>query len=129
MNYCIGLTKNFCTNLYLSVEVLFFKVSSTVAAPRAFNYAASDSWRLFLGLTGEGDVFLKAGGTLIRKDLDEGQELRISSGCLVGFSQGVDYDVRVIKGFQNVIAGGEGLFMTTLTGPGTVWLQGQPAQR
>ena len=42
-------------------------------------------------LTGEGDVFLKAGGTLIRRDLQEGEELRISSGCLVGFSDGVDY--------------------------------------
>lgn len=38
-------------------------------------------------------------------------------------------DVQVIKGFANVFAGGEGLFMTTLTGPGVVWLQGQPAQR
>lgn len=35
----------------------------------------------------------------------------------------------MIKGFANVFAGGEGLFMTTLTGPGVVWLQGQPAQR
>jgi uncharacterized protein (AIM24 family) len=42
-------------------------------------------------LTGEGDVFLKAGGTLIRHDLEPGEELRISSGCLVGFSEGVNY--------------------------------------
>ncbi|CAB9503132.1 Pfam:DUF124 [Seminavis robusta] len=81
------------------------------------------------GLTGEGDAFLKAGGTLIRRDLDDGEQLRISSGCLVGFSQGVDYDVQMVQGFKNVFAGGEGLFMTTLTGPGTVWLQGQPPQR
>ena len=80
-------------------------------------------------LSGEGDVFLKAGGTLIRRDLEPGEELRISSGCLVGFSQGVDYDVQMVKGFQNVIAGGEGLFMTTLTGPGVVWLSGMPPQR
>lgn len=81
------------------------------------------------GLTGQGDVFLKAGGTLIRRDLEPGEELRISSGCLVGFSDGVDYDVQMVKGFKNVFAGGEGLFMTTLTGPGVVWLQGQPPQR
>jgi uncharacterized protein (AIM24 family) len=80
-------------------------------------------------LTGDGDVFLKAGGTLIRRDLEPGEQLRISSGCLVGFSDGVDYDVQMIKGFKNVFAGGEGLFMTTLTGPGVVWLQGQPPQR
>jgi len=35
----------------------------------------------------------------------------------------------MIKGFANVFAGGEGLFITTLTGPGVVWLQGQPPQR
>jgi uncharacterized protein (AIM24 family) len=80
-------------------------------------------------LTGEGDVFLKAGGTLIRRDLREGEQLRISSGCLVCFSNGVDYDVQMVQGFTNVMAGGEGLFMTTLTGPGVVWLQGQPPQR
>jgi uncharacterized protein (TIGR00266 family) len=81
------------------------------------------------GLSGEGDVFVKAGGTLIRRDLKEGEQLRISSGCLVAFTNGVDYDVQMVKGFANVFAGGEGLFMTTLTGPGVVWLQGQPAQR
>jgi hypothetical protein len=35
----------------------------------------------------------------------------------------------MVKGFKNVFAGGEGIFMTTLTGPGVVWLQGQPPQR
>jgi uncharacterized protein (AIM24 family) len=43
------------------------------------------------GLTGDGDVFLKAGGALIRRELAEGEQLRISSGCLVAFSNGVDY--------------------------------------
>jgi uncharacterized protein (TIGR00266 family) len=81
------------------------------------------------GLTGEGDVFVKAGGTLVRRELRDGERLRISSGCLVAFSSGVDYDVQMVSGFQNVIGGGEGLFLTTLTGPGTVWLQGQPANR
>lgn len=80
-------------------------------------------------LTGDGDVFLKAGGTVIRRDLADKETLRISSGCLVAFSNGVDYDVQMIRGLANVFAGGEGLFMTTLTGPGTVWLQGQPPDR
>lgn len=43
------------------------------------------------GLTGEGDVFVKAGGTLIRRELEDGEQLRISSGCLVAFSSDVDY--------------------------------------
>lgn len=80
-------------------------------------------------LTGSGDVFVKAGGTLIRRDLQEGETLRISSGCLVAFSDGVEFDVQTMPGFKNVLFGGEGLFITTLTGPGTVWIQGQPPQR
>lgn len=81
------------------------------------------------GLTGTGDVMVKAGGALIRKDLKEGEVLRVSSGCLVGFQEGVEFDVQMIPGFKNVLFGGEGLFMTTLKGPGTAWLQGQPPQR
>lgn len=80
-------------------------------------------------LTGTGDVFVKAGGTLVRRDLRDKEVLRISSGCLVGFTSGVEFDVQTMPGFKNVLFGGEGLFITTLTGPGTVWLQGQPPQR
>jgi hypothetical protein len=80
-------------------------------------------------LLGDGDVFVKAGGTLVRRDLREGETLRISSGCLVAFTQDVEYDVQTMPGFKNVMFGGEGLFVTTLTGPGTVWLQGMPPDR
>ena len=82
------------------------------------------------GLVGEGDVFVKAGGTLIRRELKSGEQLRISSGCLVCFTEGVDYDVQMMGGgITNIIGSGEGLFLTTLTGPGMVWLQGQPPDR
>lgn len=80
-------------------------------------------------LTGRGDVFVKAGGAVIRRDLKDGEKLRIASGSLVAFSSGVDYDIEQMKGFKNVFFGGEGLFVTTLTGPGVVWLQGQPPDR
>mmetsp|Transcript_22754 Transcript_22754/g.32099 ORF Transcript_22754/g.32099 Transcript_22754/m.32099 type:complete len:340 (+) Transcript_22754:65-1084(+) len=80
-------------------------------------------------LTGTGDAFVKAGGTMIRKELEDQEELRISSGCLVAFSNGVEFDTQMMPGFKNVLFGGEGLFLTTLKGPGTVWLQGQPPQR
>ena len=79
--------------------------------------------------SGTGDCLVKAGGALIRKDLREGEVLKISSGCLVAFQDGVDFDIEMISGFKNVVFGGEGLFLTTLKGPGTVWLQGQPPQR
>jgi len=80
-------------------------------------------------LQGTGDVFVKAGGALIRKELEEGETLRASSGSLVAFTQDVQFDVQTMPGFKNVMFGGEGLFVTSLTGPGTVWLQGMPPDR
>ena len=67
-------------------------------------------------LEGTGQVFVCAGGTLVRRELGEGETLRISSGCLVAFTAGIDYDVATVPGFRNVMFGGEGLFVTTLTG-------------
>jgi hypothetical protein len=81
------------------------------------------------GLVGHGDVFIKVGGMLVTKILDVGEVLRISSGSLVAFTQDVHYDIQTMPGFKNVLFGGEGLFVTTLTGPGTVWLQGMPPDR
>eukprot|EP00978_Attheya_sp_CCMP212_P042307 scaffold255492_cov44-Attheya_sp.AAC.2 len=80
-------------------------------------------------LTGEGEVLVKAGGTLVKRELKTGETLRVSSGCLVAFTKDVEYDVQMMPGFKNVLFGGEGLFVTTLTGPGIVWLQGMPPDR
>jgi uncharacterized protein (TIGR00266 family) len=80
-------------------------------------------------LSGQGDVLVKAGGTLVEKDLSEGETLRVSSGSIVAFTSTVDYDIQMIPGIKNAMFGGEGLFVTTLKGPGKVWLQGMPADR
>jgi uncharacterized protein (TIGR00266 family) len=80
-------------------------------------------------LTGTGHALLKAGGTVVRKDLKGGESIRVSSGSLVAFTRDVEYDVEMVSGFKNVMFGGEGLFFTTLKGPGTVWLQGMPPDR
>ena len=42
-------------------------------------------------LLGTGDVFVKAGGSIIRRELESGEQLRISSGTLVAFTQTVDF--------------------------------------
>jgi uncharacterized protein (AIM24 family) len=55
------------------------------------------------GLTGKGDVMVKAGGTLIRKDLKEGEALRISSGALVGFQEGVEFDIQMVSGETTIV--------------------------
>ena len=80
-------------------------------------------------LTGTGDVLIKGGGTIVTKDLRDGESLRVSSGSIVAFERTVAYDIQMVPGIKNAMFGGEGLFVTTLTGPGRVWLQGMPPDR
>ncbi len=80
-------------------------------------------------LTGDGLVFLNAGGTIIKKTLQAGEMLKIDTGCLVAMSETVDYDVALQNDIKNGLLGGEGLFLATLTGPGEVWLQSLPFNR
>ncbi|WP_103027140.1 TIGR00266 family protein [Salinibacter altiplanensis] len=80
-------------------------------------------------LTGQGWTFIHAGGTVVERTLAAGETLRIDTGCLAAFSSGVDYDIEFVGGFKNALFGGEGLFLTTLTGPGTVYLQSLPFSR
>lgn len=80
-------------------------------------------------LTGVGFAFVHAGGTIIRKELLAGENLRIDTGCLVAMSPTVDYDIQFVGGFKNALFGGEGVFLASLTGPGTVLLQSLPLAR
>lgn len=80
-------------------------------------------------LSGDGMAFIHAGGTIIRKELKEGENLRVDTGCLVAFEPSVDYDIKFIGGFKNSLFGGEGLFLAHLQGPGLVYLQSLPFSR
>jgi uncharacterized protein (TIGR00266 family) len=79
-------------------------------------------------LKGDGMAFIHAGGTLIRKQL-QGETLRVDTGCLVGFTPGIDYDIQRAGSLKSMLFGGEGLFLATLQGHGTVWLQSLPFSR
>ncbi|XLS27775.1 TIGR00266 family protein [Flavobacteriaceae bacterium M23B6Z8] len=80
-------------------------------------------------LEGDGMAFVHAGGTLGRKELAAGEELKVDTGCIVGFTQTVDYDIEFVGGIKNTIFGGEGLFFARLRGPGTVYVQSLPFSR
>ncbi len=80
-------------------------------------------------LEGDGMAFVHAGGTIIKKDLQAGENLRVDTGCLVAFSPSVDYNIRFIGGFKNSLFGGEGIFLASMTGPGLVYLQSLPFSR
>jgi uncharacterized protein (TIGR00266 family) len=80
-------------------------------------------------LTGEGLVFLHAGGNMLDFDLAPGEHLRVDTGCIVSMDESVTYDIQFVGGFRNALFGGEGLFYATLTGPGHVTLQTLPFSR
>jgi uncharacterized protein (TIGR00266 family) len=80
-------------------------------------------------ITGDGLAFVHAGGTVIRRELSAGETLRLDTGCLVALQPSVNYDIERIGGLKTMMFGGEGIFVATLTGPGTVWLQSLPFSR
>ena len=79
-------------------------------------------------LTGDGMAFLTAGGTIIRKEL-KGEVIRIDTGCIVAFTNGIDYSIERAGNLKTMFFGGEGLFLATLRGTGTIYLQSLPFSR
>lgn len=80
-------------------------------------------------LEGDGMVFLHAGGFILEKDLRPGELLKVDTGCVVGYTPGVEFDIEFVKGVKNVLFGGEGLFFAKLRGPGKIWIQSLPISR
>lgn len=80
-------------------------------------------------LEGDGLVFLHACGSIIARDLEDGEKLRVDTGCLVAMTRDIDYDIQRAGNLKTMFLGGEGLFLATLTGPGRVWIQSLPFSR
>lgn len=79
-------------------------------------------------LSGDGMAFVHAGGTVVRKEL-RGERLRLDTGCLVAFTPGIAYSIERAGNLKSMMFGGEGLFLATLEGTGSVWLQSLPFSR
>ena len=79
-------------------------------------------------LDGDGMAFLHAGGTIVKRRLN-GEKLRLDTGCVVAFSDSIDYNIERAGNLKSMFFGGEGLFLTTLQGTGDVWLQSLPFSR
>lgn len=77
-------------------------------------------------LSGTGTVFIEVDGHLQRYDLAAGQQIILDTGYLAAMTSTCTMDVQTVKGVKNVLFGGEGLFNTVVTGPGTIWLQTMP---
>lgn len=80
-------------------------------------------------LEGDGMAFVHAGGFILERTLDVGETLKVDTGCIVAFTDRVNYDIQFVKGIKNMVFGGEGLFFAELRGPGKVWLQSLPVSR
>ena len=79
-------------------------------------------------LVGDGKAFIHAGGTVVKKELED-ETLMVDTGCLVGFTQGITYDVKSAGNMRSMLFGGEGMFLAHLSGTGTVYLQSLPFAR
>ena len=77
-------------------------------------------------VTGPGTVFLDLSGELVEKDLAPGERLLVHAGHVGVMDPTVSFDIQMVRGFKNILFGGEGLFLATLTGPGHVALQSMP---
>lgn len=74
-------------------------------------------------LTGSGMAFLEADGDVVEFELAPGEVMKVDTGNLVAFEKTVDYDIEMIKGLKNMMFGGEGMFLTRMTGPGKIYVQ------
>jgi len=79
-------------------------------------------------LEGDGMAFLHAGGTIIRRELNN-ERVRLDTGCLVAFTQGISFEIMMVPGLKTMFFGGEGFFLAVLKGTGTIWMQSLPFSR
>jgi uncharacterized protein (TIGR00266 family) len=131
--------KIICVDLARSRGELICQKDAFLCAAKGTNVGIAFAKRLGTGffggegfilqrLRGDGMVFVHAGGTVIEKEL-HGETLRVDTGCLVAFAPGIDYDIQPAGGLKSMFFGGEGLFLATLRGTGTVYLQSLPFSR
>ena len=66
---------------------------------------------------------------MVKKELQFGEVLRVDTGCLAAFTHRLDYNIERAGNLKSMVFGGEGLFLATLRGPGTVYLQSLPFSR
>jgi uncharacterized protein (TIGR00266 family) len=77
-------------------------------------------------VSGPGTVFLDLSGEVVEKTLAPGEKLLVHAGHIGMQEPSIEVDIKMLRGFRNVLFGGEGLFLATLTGPGRIWLQSMP---
>jgi len=77
-------------------------------------------------VTGPGTVWLDLSGEVVHRDLAIGERLLVHAGHVGVMDPSIGFDIQLVPGFRNILFGGDGLFLATLTGPGHVALQSMP---
>ena len=73
----------------------------------------------------EQNVFFHARGTIIERELDN-ETILLEPGCLVGYTDGIKFDIETISSIKNMIFDDEGIFLAKLSGTGKVFIQNLP---
>ncbi len=79
-------------------------------------------------LLGTGQAFVEIDGEVIEMELEPGQTIKVETGSVGMYEETVQMNIKRVEGVKNMVFGGEGLFLTVLTGPGKIWLQTMPIQ-
>lgn len=79
-------------------------------------------------ITGPGVCFVEIDGSVVKYELGYSDVLKVEPGHIAMFEESVEFNIETIKGVRNIMFGGEGLFLSTLKGPGRVWLQSMPIE-
>lgn len=117
----------------------FAQKSAFLVADEGVNIDASVNKNFWAGLlggegfilqkfTGNGSILAEIDGSVVEMELQPGEQIKVETGHVALFESTISYDVESVSGFKNVLFGGQGLFLTTLTGPGKVYLQTLTAQ-
>ncbi|KAB3534802.1 TIGR00266 family protein [Alkaliphilus pronyensis] len=109
-----------CSTNDVNVEIVFQKKIGT-------GFFGGEGF-IMQELKGSGMAFIEIDGECVELQLKAGESIKVDTGAVGMYESSVTMNIEMIKGFSNILFGGEGLFLTTLTGPGKVWLQTMPIQ-
>ena len=104
-------------------------VNMAVQFQRRFGAFFGGEGLLMQRFEGPGTVFVALDGEVVEYTLNPGERLKVDTGHVALFEPSVEFSVELVKGFKNILFGGEGLLFATLTGPGRVWLQSMPMSK
>ncbi|MEL7050120.1 MAG: TIGR00266 family protein, partial [Pseudomonadota bacterium] len=80
-------------------------------------------------LEGDGYAFIHVGGCVVERELADGEEIHVDTGCVAAYTSTIDFDLERAGSVKSMIFGGEGVFFARLRGPGKVWIQSLPFSR